>query len=138
MHEDFRRTVEHKGPSDRSFGITIGVVLALIGLAPLRHGGPSRIWALVPAALLLAAAVVRPALLHRFNHLWMRLGAVLNRVANPVLMAVLFYVVITPIGFVVRLFSSDLLPIEFDATRQSYWIDRTPPGPPPQTMTQQF
>jgi hypothetical protein len=138
MHEDFRRTVEHKGPSDRSFGITIGLVLTVIGLAPLRHRGPVRIWTLVPAAIILTIALVQSRLLHRFNTLWMQLGALLNRVVNPVLMAILFYVVVTPIGLLVRLLSRGLLPIEFDARRLSYWIDRIPPGPPPETMTQQF
>ncbi|MBZ5594455.1 MAG: hypothetical protein LAP39_19615 [Acidobacteriia bacterium] len=109
-----------------------------IALAPVRHSGPVRTWALEFGVGLLAIALIRPSLLSIANRWWMRFGVLLNRVTNPVLMAVLFYLVITPIGVIVRLLDNNLLPVDFDAERQSYWIERKPPGPAPETMTQQF
>jgi len=59
-------------------------------------------------------------------------------VVNPVAMAVLFYLLVTPLGLLLRLFGKDLLRLRGDKTASSYWIERQPPGPPPGTMVNQF
>jgi hypothetical protein len=97
-----------------------------------------RTWALAVGMVFLGAALVRPSVLHFANRWWMHFGLLLNGLINPVVMAILFYLVITPIAIVVRWFSNNLFPVHFDRARQSYWIDRKPPGPRPETMAQQF
>lgn len=124
--------------SDRSFGLVFAVVFALIALLPLWWGGPLRIWALVVAGAFTAAALLAPALLRPLSLLWFRIGLLLHRVVNPLLMAVLYFGVFTPMGLVLRARGKDLLNLRRDATRASYWIAREPPGPTPGSMSKQF
>jgi Saxitoxin biosynthesis operon protein SxtJ len=85
-----------------------------------------------------AAAAVRPHLLAPLNRLWLKLGLLLHRVVTPAIMGLLFYLVITPMGLVMRLRGTDFLRLRRDPRAQSYWIVRTPPGPAPETMKNQF
>ena len=137
-HEDFTRQIEHAGPSDRSFALTFSVVFALLSLAPLLHRRPVRLWASGVAAAFLILAIARPSVLHGANRAWMRLGALMSRVVSPIVMGLMFYLIITPMAFALRLFGADLLRLEFDRKNPTYWIDRVPPGPSPESMSQQF
>ena len=110
--------------SDRSFGLVIATALALYAIKhPLL---------LVPAALILVTALTRPQILHGPNLLWARVGQVLHRIVNPILMAVLFFGVFTPMAVLLRVFGKDLLGLRTKS--QSYWINRTSSGP----LTNQF
>jgi hypothetical protein len=137
-HEDLSRQLENQGPSDRSFGWLFAVFLALVGVWPLFHGRGLRPWALALAGAFALVSVVRPGLLHQANVWWMRFGLLLSRVVNPIVMAVLFYGVIAPIGWLKRRFGEDSLRLRRDAAAASYWIERHPPGPKPETMSRQF
>ena len=137
-HEDFTRKIEHKGPSDRSFAITFAVVFALIALAPAIHGRPVRFWPLGVAAVFLIVGLTRPALLNSANRAWMRLGLLLSRVMSPVVMALMFWLAITPLAWIMRLFGANLLHLGLEPANPSYWIERDPPGPSPESMSQQF
>lgn len=138
MHEDLRREDVVEGSSNRSFGGVFTVVFAAIGLLPLIRGGEVRVWALLVAALFFAAALLRPALLAPLNQLWFKLGMLLHRVVSPLVMGMLFYVVVTPVGLLMRLFGKRPLALELDPSASSYWIVRQPPGPAPDTMKNQF
>lgn len=137
-HEDFSRHAEAPGSSDRAFGIVIGVFLALVALAPLRAHHPIRWWALALALLVLAVAGVRPGWLHLFNRLWTKLGLLLSRVATPIVMGLLFFLVVTPVAFLLRWLGKDPLQRAPDAQAATYWIERAPPGPPAESMLNQF
>lgn len=127
-----------KGSSDRTFGIVFAVFFALIGLWPLVRGEPARAWALVIAAAFLLAALVRPRLLASLNRLWTKFGLLLHKITNPVIMAAVFYGAVTPTALVLRMMGKDPLRRRIDRSATTYWIDRQPPGPEPQSMTQQF
>jgi hypothetical protein len=90
------------------------------------------------AALFLLVALVYPRLLNPLNKLWLKLGLLLYKVVNPIVLGLLFYLTIMPIGFIMRAFGKDFLRLKRDSSASSYWIDRTPPGPPPQSMRNQF
>jgi hypothetical protein len=137
-HEDFSPKIEHKGPSDRSFAITFAAVFTLIALAPLIHHRPARYWALGVAAVFLIVATARPGLLNRPNRAWMRLGLLLSRVVSPIVMALMFYLAITPVACVMRLFGRNSLDLGLERAKPSYWIERDPHGPAPESMSQQF
>src|SRR6201995_2110056 len=94
-------------------------------------------WRRGVASLFLAAALVRASLLHPLNQLWMKLGLLLHRIVNPIVMGLLFFGTIWPTGLVMRLRGRDLLRLKRDPAPSSYWIAR-PPGPEPQTMKDQF
>ena len=137
-HEDLARKDEIKGPSDRSFGITFAVVFTIVGLFPVLRSGDPYMWALALAALFLAVALLHPSLLAPLNRLWLRFGLLLHQVVSPVVMGMLFYLVVTPTGFLLRLFGKRPLQLQFDPAADTYWIPRQPPGPAPDTMKNQF
>jgi hypothetical protein len=137
-HETFDREEAVKVSSDRSFGFVFTVVFALIGFWPLIHAHPPRWWSVGIAAAFLVVSLVRPVLLAPLNKLWLRFGLLLHKIVNPLVMGMLFYLVLTPFGFVLRRLGKDPLRRGFDAAAQSYWIVRTPPGPLPESMKNQF
>jgi|SRR5271170_2901599 len=138
LHEDLHRRQEGRGSSDRSFGIVFGIFFVLVGLSPLRAHHPVRGWAFPVAGLFLAVAFLNPAWLRPLNKLWTKLGILMGRVVSPVITALLFYLVVTPTGLLFRLFGKDPLRLAFEPGAKSYWIERKPPGPLPETMTNQF
>lgn len=137
-HETYRDREAEKGSSDRSFGIIFTVLFAIIGAAPMAHGLEARWWALIVSALFLIAALTRPKILAPLNRLWLRVGLLLHRVVNPLIMGLLFFLVITPIGLIMRLTGKRPLQLETDPNAPTYWIRRSPPGPTPESMKQQF
>jgi len=138
-HEDLdRKAPPLPGSSNRSFGIIFTVFFVVVGLWPSIRGGPVRTWALGLSGLFLIATLLWPPILTPLNRLWSRLGLLLHRVTNPVIMGLMFYGVLTPMGVVMRRLGRDPLRRRFEPDAQSYWIDRRPPGPAPQTMTNQF
>jgi hypothetical protein len=137
-HEDFSRAEPAHASTDRSFGLVVGGVLMIIGLAPLSRAHAPRWWAVAPGGILLVLGWLRQALLHGANLLWTQLGLLLNRVVSPIVIGVLFLFVFTPMGLVLRLLGKDLLRLHFDRAADSYWIKRDPPGPAPDSMANQF
>ncbi len=137
-HEDFSRAHEFTGPSDRNFGTVFTLFFTIIGLWPLRHGQPIRMWALGLAALFLALTLIRPQVLHPLNRAWLGLGLLLGRIVNPIVIGILFYVVFTPAGIIARALGKDFLRLKRNASDKTYWISRTPPGPTPESMAKQF
>lgn len=126
------------GSSDRNFGLVFAAVFTLIGVLPLLSGEPPRGMALVSAAVFALLAFLRPGWLHLLNRGWMRLGAMMSRVMNPVILGILFFGVVLPTGLFLRLIGKDLLRLRFDRQARSYWIDREVSGPVPESLTHQF
>lgn len=124
--------------SDRVFGLVFAGIFAFIWIVPLLRGRPVRWWSFAVSLFCLIFALVSPSLLHRLNLIWARLALVLHRVVNPVVMALVFYLAFTPMGLLLRAFGKDLLYLKPAPEADSYWIPCDPPGPPPNTMIQQF
>ena len=138
VHEDFSREGAVQGSSDRAFGLTFAAVFTFLALWPLVRHRPARSWALAVAVVFLLLALLRPRVLGPLNRLWLRLGLLLQRLVTPVVMALLFYGTVTPIALVLRLWGKDLLRLSVDRGADSYWLERRPPGPAPDTMRNQF
>jgi hypothetical protein len=126
------------GGSNRSFGFVFAGVFALVGLAPVLVGNTARAGALVGAALFLLVALLAPSLLGPLNRLWTRLGIALHRFTSSVALWILLYVVLAPIGLLLRVSGKDILRLRQDPHAESYWIRRDPPGPAAETMRNQF
>ena len=137
-HEDLKREHVVEGSSDRSLGFVFAAVFAVIACWPLFFGGALHWWAVAVAAVFALLAMLKPALLAGLNRQWLKLGILLGKVVSPIALGVLFYGVITPIGFALRLAGKDPLRLKFDRGADTYWIRREPPGPPPDSMTNQF
>ena len=138
FHEKLDRGSDVKPGSERAFGLVFAAVFALIGLWPLLSAESVRPWALIVAALLIAAARFAPRALDPLNRLWFLFGVLLHKIVSPLVMALLFFVTVTPIAILMRLAGKDPLRLKFDRAAKSYWIERTPPGPAPETMRNQF
>jgi hypothetical protein len=137
-HESYERREDVKGSSDRSFGVVFAVVFTLIGLFPLAFGGAVRLWSLSVGAVFLALALAAPSLLSPLNRIWLRFGLLLHRIVSPLVLGIMFFLVITPTGVLMRALGKDLLRLKFDQGSSSYWIERVPPGPPPESLRDQF
>jgi hypothetical protein len=138
IHEDLGREKEFVAGSNRSFGLVFSSMFALIGLLPLVGGGEPRIWSFVVAFLILIPALFLPSALRPLNVLWLRFGLLLSRVVSPIVLAIMFFGVITPMAFLVRRFGGNSLRLQRDSRSSSYWILRRPPGPAPDTLKNQF
>lgn len=136
-HEDFAREIHGSGPSDRNFGMVMAAAFLVFGVVPLRHGKPVRLWSLALSAALLLIAIVRPALLHALNRVWMKLGLLLGKVLNPIVTALLFFLVFTPAAVILRWMGKDLLALKADPEAETYWVDRGT-GSPITSMVDQF
>jgi len=139
VHEDLGRRTEIRMASDRAFGLVMATACGLAGLWPLFHGKPVRAAAMDLGAAFGALALLRPVWLHPLNRLWTALAAALSRVTTPVVCGLLFYLVVTPLAYAMRLSGKDPLRLRGDANRQSYWVDRPPrQAPARESMRQQF
>jgi len=122
---------EVKIGSERGFGIVFAIVFAIIGLFPLWSGGSIRIWALVIAAIFVALAFIVPQVLKPLNKAWFKFGLFLGGIIAPIVMGLLYFLVVTPTGFVMQtLLGKDLLRTKLDPEAKSYWIKRESPMAP--------
>ena len=137
-HESYSRDEKVEGSSDRSFGLVFAGFFAVIGLLPLLLGRSPRIWALGIGGLFLLAALVIPSVLAPLNRLWLKLGLLLHRIVSPIALGIMFYMVITPMGLLMRATGKDFLKLRLDPSASSYWIEREPPGPAPESLKNQF
>lgn len=122
--EGFEKQVQI--PSERSFTVVFAVVFAVIGVFPLLFGGEVRLWSLGVAGGLLLVGAVRPILLRPLNHLWFRFGMLLHHVISPLVMGIIFLLVVTPTGLLLRLLGKDVLRLRTEPDADSYWILRSP------------
>jgi hypothetical protein len=137
FHETYRREEVARG-SERSFGLIIACALVVIALIPIIRGHEPR-WLLFPISAVFALlALAKPRLLRPINEAWHRLGLLMQKIVNPVIMGAIFALGIIPTGFVLRLMGKDPMRRKFDPQAETYWIKREPPGPPPATMKNQF
>jgi hypothetical protein len=137
-HEVFSRDEKIVTGSDRTFGLIMSTALVLVTLLNGWHSGRAWPWTGAAAAIFLAAALLRPAILQPLHLLWLRFGLLLHSVVNPVIMALVFYGTVLPTGLVMRMLGKDMLRLKWQTEADSYWIPRQPPGPSPETMKDQF
>ncbi len=137
-HESFDRAMVVKGASDRAFGLTFAVLLALLAGISVWRAGSSWPYTLAAAVIIALIAVTRPAVLAPLNRGWINFGRLANRVTTPIVLGLLFYLMITPIGLIMRLAGKDPLRLKGDREALSYWVERQPHGPAPESMPNQF
>jgi hypothetical protein len=136
IHGSSPHDEEVVGPTDRSFGFVFTGVFTIVGLLPMWRGAPPRWWALAAAAVLGGLALVWPRALAPANRAWLRIGLLMHRVVNPIVMGAVFYLVVTPFGFVMRRLRGGLTVNHGpDARLRTYWLTRNDESSP---MNQQF
>ena len=121
--------------SNRSFGLLFFVVFLIVSLWPLINEDSIRIWSVIVSAVFLILGLVNSKLLTPLNLLWFKFGMILGAIISPIVMGIIFFLVVTPIGFILRILGKDLLNKKYDKEKETYWIKRdTPIG----TMKRQF
>ena len=112
--------------SNRSFGIVFFVVFLIIATYPLINGDELRLWSLIISIVFLFLGLVNSKILNPLNNLWFKFGIFLGKIISPLIMGIIFFLVVTPIGFLMRLLNKDLLNLKFN-NNSSYWIEKTEP-----------
>ncbi len=109
--------------SNRSFGIVFFIVFLLISLYPLINQNEIRLWSLVISLIFLVLGINNSKFLTPLNKLWFRFGLLLGKIVSPIIMGVIFFLVVTPIGLLMRLLKKDLLNLKFNKEK-TYWIKK--------------
>ena len=112
--------------SNRSFGIVFFVVFLLIALYPLTNEGEIRIWSVIISLIFLILGLLNSKILAPLNKLWFKFGIFLGKMISPLIMGIIFFLVVTPIGLIMRLLGKDVLNLKYN-DNQSYWIERNGP-----------
>ena len=108
---------------NKSFGILFFVVFFLYGIWPILSSNEIRIWSLSMGIIFLILGLLNSKLLTPFHNLWLKLGTLLGRIVSPIVMFLVYFVFITPLAVIIRLFGKDLLRKKFNKS-PSYWIKR--------------
>ena len=115
-----------KLPSNRSFGIVFFIVFLLVSLYPLINDKDIRVWSFILSLLFLLLGIKNSNILTPFNIMWLKFGLLLGKIVSPIIMGAVFFLVVTPIGFIMRLFKKDLLNLKYNNFK-SYWLNKKGP-----------
>lgn len=137
-HEVQSREEVVKGSTNRNFGTVFAVFFGLIAAYGIYKSTSHWPYWLTAAILMAGITIVAPGLLTWPNRMWGKLGLLMSKVISPIVMGLLFYVIITPIGVFMRLIGKDLLSLKWHPEAKSYWIERDPPGPAAESLRNQF
>jgi len=129
------KKVPVKISSNRSFGFLFFVVFFVISLWLLKSQGDLRLWAFILSLVFLVLGVLNSKFLTPLNKLWFKFGILLGSIVSPIVMGVVFFIVVTPVGLIMRLLGKDLLRININKAISTYWINRDKQK---KTMKKQF
>ena len=120
--------------SNRSFGILFSIVFAAIAFWPLLNLGEIRVWSVIVSSIFLLLGLINSKLLHPLNLIWVKFGELIGKIVAPLVMALIFFIILTPIGLFLRLIGKDLLNVKLN-NNKTYWIKR---DKKPGSMKRQF
>tara|TARA_B100000530_G_scaffold327531_1_gene267416 strand:+ start:519 stop:902 length:384 start_codon:yes stop_codon:yes gene_type:complete len=112
--------------SNKSFGIVFFIVFLLISIYPLIKNGELRLWSLIVALIFLILGLLNSKILTPLNSIWFKFGLLLGKVVSPVIMGIIFFLVVTPTSFIMRILGKDLLNLKYNKNK-SYWIKKEGP-----------
>ncbi len=125
-------------PSDRSFGTVFVVFFAALAFYGWTKGATWFVWPLSLSVITAVLTLLLPQVLRPFNRLWMRLAEVLHHIVSPLVLGLMFFALITPTAYVIRAIGRDAMKRKSEPALKSYWIERSPPGPDPASLPNQF
>ena len=114
----------HKRSSNRSFGVLFFVVFLVVGFWPMLNNEAPNYYLILFSLIFLILGLLNSKLLSPLNNLWIKFGEILGKVIAPIVMAVVYFLILTPISLLVRLFGKDLIGMKFSNNIKSYWIKR--------------
>ena len=112
--------------SNKSFGVVFFLVFLLISIYPLINDGTLRIWSFVISIIFLILGILNSKILSPLNKIWFKFGLLLGKIISPIVMGIIFFIVVTPTGLILRLFQKDVLNLKFN-NNNTYWIEKSGP-----------
>ena len=112
--------------SNKSFGLVFFVVFLVIALYPLTHNGEIRAWSALISLIFLLLGLLNSKILSPLNKLWFKFGIFLGKIISPLIIGIIFFLVVTPTGLIMRLFGKDVLNLKYNKNH-SYWIEKNGP-----------
>ena len=113
-------------PSNRNFGIVFFIVFLLISLYPIINNEDIRIWSIIIALIFFILGIINSNLLSPLNKIWFKFGLKLGKIISPLIMGLIFFLVVTPIGLIMRLLGKDLLNLKLNKNK-TYWVEKSGP-----------
>ena len=110
--------------SNRSFGLLFFAVFLILGLWPLKNGENLNLYFITASVIFLTLGLINSKLLSPLNKSWIKLGEILGIIIAPIVMALVYFVILTPVSLIVRMFGKDLLNLKFLKEKDTYWIKR--------------
>ena len=117
---------EIESSSNKSFGLVFFTVFLIIAIYPILKNGDIKIWSLVISFFFLVLGLINSKILTPLNKIWFKFGLFLGKIVSPIIMGFIFFVVVTPIGLLMKIFKKDLLSLKFN-NKKSYWIEKKDP-----------
>ena len=112
--------------SNKSFGIVFFIVFLIISIYPMLGGDSLRVWSLAISIIFLILGLLNSKILSPLNKFWFKFGIFLGKIISPIIMGIIFFFVVTPIGYLMRLFKKDVLSLKFNGNK-SYWVKKNGP-----------
>ena len=113
--------------SNRSFGLVFFLVFLIIATYPLLNDQNTRIWSLIVALIFLILGLINSNILSPLNRIWFKFGIFLGKVVSPIIMGFIFFLVVTPLSLLMKMFKKDILKLKFNDNK-SYWIYKNEPN----------
>ena len=114
----------YKKSSNKSFGILFFIVFLVLGLWPITNNYNPNIYLIFISIIFLILGLLDSKLLSPLNSFWIKFGEFLGKIIAPIVMAIIYFIILTPISLIVRLFGKDLLGLKFTNQTKTYWIKR--------------
>ena len=112
--------------SNRSFGIVFFIVFLLIGIYPIINSEGIRVWSVIISLIFLVLGLLNSKVLIPLNKIWFKFGILLGKIISPIIMGIIFFFVVTPIGLIMRILGKDLLNLKYN-NNKTYWIEKNGP-----------
>ena len=113
--------------SNRSFGIVFFIVFLFIALYPITYSEDIRIWSLIISFIFIILGLLNSKILTPLNKLWFKFGVILGKIISPTIMGIIFFLVVTPIGLIMKVLGKDLLKLKYNKKGNTYWIEKNGP-----------
>ena len=120
-------TQKEKLPSNRNFGLVFFIFFLIIGLWPLLGTNEIRYWSIFFSVIFFLLGITNSKLLNPLNKIWFNFGILLGKMISPLIMVIIFFLIITPIGVIMRVFGKDILSLKYNKKNKSYWIEKNGP-----------
>ena len=125
MYSKFNNNI--KISSNRSFGIVFFIVFLFIALYPITYSEDIRIWSLIISFIFIILGLLNSKILTPLNKLWFKFGVILGKIISPIIMGIIFFLVVTPIGLIMKVLGKDLLRLKYNKKDNTYWIEKNGP-----------